>query len=84
MIETQFGGVGNNTNTQPMKQDDVNAYPNGTCESMEDSWGKAIDYGQTVDAKNETVYTDASGRPSSFEVTEIIDGVEKTKTITNL
>ena len=83
LIGAQFGGAGNNANMVPMKHEGVNAYPNGTWGSMEDNWKKSLDEGKTVDVKIEPVYTDASGRPSSFEVTETIDGVEKTRTITN-
>lgn len=83
LIGSQFGGIGNNANMVPMKHEGVNAYPNGTWGSMEDRWKKALDEGKEVEVKIEPVYTDASGRPSSFEVTETIDGVEKTKTVAN-
>ena len=50
---------------------------------MEKKWSKALDEGKTVDVDIEPIYTDDSGRPSSINVTENIDGNIKTYQILN-
>jgi hypothetical protein len=83
LIGSQFGGIGNNANMVAMMHDGVNAYPNGTWGSMEKAWADALAAGKKVEVDIEPIYKDASARPHSFEITEWIDGVEKTHTINN-
>jgi filamentous hemagglutinin len=52
--------------------------------SMEANWKRALDDGKTVEVEITPIYTDASGKPTSFRVTEIIDGVENNIKIKNL
>ena len=83
LIGSQFGGIGNNANMVPMLHDGVNAYPNGTWGKMEKKWADALNEGKKVKVDIEPIYKDATSRPHSFEVTEWINGVEKTHTINN-
>nr|WP_262904675.1 DNA/RNA non-specific endonuclease [Hymenobacter lucidus] len=83
LIGDQFGGAGTNANLVAMKHEGVNAYHTGKWGQMEKAWAKALKEGKTVEVDIETIYKDASARPHSFEVTEWINGVEKTHTINN-
>ncbi|UOQ74804.1 DNA/RNA non-specific endonuclease [Hymenobacter cellulosilyticus] len=82
LIGDQFGGTGNNANVVAMDKL-VNNYHKGRWGQMEKAWAKAIKEGKTVEVDIEAIYKDASARPHSFEVTEWINGVEKTHTINN-
>jgi len=46
LIGSQFGGHGNNSNMVAMMHDGVNAYPNGTWGSMENTWADALNEGK--------------------------------------
>jgi DNA/RNA non-specific endonuclease len=85
LIGDQFGGIGNNANMVAMLHDGVNAYPNGTWGSMEKAWADALAAGKKVEVDIEPIYKagNTTARPNSFEITEWIDGVEKTHTINN-
>ena len=82
LIGDQFGGAGGKENMVPM-DGGVNNYHKGKWGQMEKKWSKALDEGKTVDVDIEPIYTDDSGRPSSINVTENIDGNIKTYQILN-
>jgi hypothetical protein len=82
LIGDQFGGIGNNANVLAMDKA-VNNYHKGTWGKMEKAWAKALREGKQVNVEIEPIYKDATARPHSFEVTEWINGVEKTHTINN-
>jgi hypothetical protein len=83
LIGSQFGGHGNNSNMVAMMHDGVNAYPNGTWGSMEKEWADALNNGKKVNVDITPIYKDASARPHSFKIKQIIDGVPKQRTINN-
>ncbi|HEX8350373.1 MAG TPA: DNA/RNA non-specific endonuclease [Hymenobacter sp.] len=83
LIGAQFGGHGANGNMVAMMHDGVNAYPNGTWGKMEKAWANALNEGKKVKVDIEPIHKNATARPHSFEITEWINGVEKTHTINN-
>lgn len=50
---------------------------------MEKNWAKQLKEGKEVKAKIEPQHTGESSRPSSFKITETIDGVTEKFTIFN-
>ncbi|UOQ74806.1 DNA/RNA non-specific endonuclease [Hymenobacter cellulosilyticus] len=83
LIGDQFGGIGNNANLVAMKHEGVNAYPNGTWGSMEKAWADALARGEKVYVDIEPIYKDATAKPHSFSIIEIINGVSNKRTINN-
>ncbi|WP_212900943.1 DNA/RNA non-specific endonuclease [Capnocytophaga canimorsus] len=74
LVGNQFDGAGGKENLVPMNKD-VNNYHKGEWGQMEKNWAEKIKEGKQVDVKIEPIYTDSSARPSSFKITEVIDGI---------
>lgn len=82
LIGDQFGGAGGKENLVPMDKG-VNNYHKGEWGQMEKNWAKELKDGKEVKVKIEPQYTGESSRPSSFKITETIDGVTEKFTIFN-
>lgn len=82
LIGDQFGGSGGRENLVPMDKG-VNNYNKGQWGQMEKKWSESLKNGKEVDVKIEPQYTDNTNRPSSFKVTQKIDGKTKRITVQN-
>lgn len=61
----------------------INAYPKGKWGQMESEWAAQLKARNNVQVRIEPIYTDSSMRASSFKVTELINGKERSKEIFN-
>ena len=82
LIGDQFGGAGGKENLVPMDKS-VNNYHSGEWGQMEKNWAQQLKQGNSVKVKIETQYTGSDIRPSSFKITETINGVTEKFTIFN-
>ncbi|WP_396587709.1 DNA/RNA non-specific endonuclease [Bermanella sp. R86510] len=81
---SRFEGAGELINLVPMdKRLNSNAHDGGAFGRLEMKWAEAIKSGSNVSIKVQPHYTGNSLRPDFFDVTDIIDGVEKRKRIYN-
>ena len=82
LIGDQFGGAGGKENLVPMDKG-VNNYHQGEWGQMEKNWAEQLKNGKKVNVKIEPQYSGSDIRPSSFKITETIDGVTEKFTIFN-
>jgi len=83
LIGDQFGGAGGKENLIPMHKD-INNYHKGKWGLMEKRWAETINNGGTVEVKIELQYSDLTGRPSAFIITENVNDIFHNFTIINI
>lgn len=79
LIANRFGGSGGLDNLVPMNSN-INR---GAYKRLENRWANALELGKNVRVKVNPIYKGDSSRPSSFEITEWIDGVKAVYNFSN-